>query len=118
MSRTREGYLMVDHRFSPGLTEDEARVAGYDPNWVREGKLLEAASLTCSHCKTSVMKNPLRQRERAYCPKCDHYICDFCAGQMRESGYSHTPFEKLVDKAFSDGANVMFSGTPATLILP
>lgn len=93
----REGYVMVDHRASPGLPEDIARASGYDPRLCREGKLFEAASLTCSHCKVSVIKNPLRQRARPYCPKCDHYICDFCEAQRFQPDYSHTPFDKLAD---------------------
>ena len=118
MSRTREGYLIVDHRASPGLTEEEARQAGYDPKLTKEGKVFEAASLTCSHCKTSIVKNPFRQRERAYCSKCDHYICDFCAAQMREPGYNHTPFEKIVDDTLGRDPKSMFCDTPFPLILP
>lgn len=92
------GYLMVDHRASPGLPEDVARNAGYDPKHCGEGKLFEAASLTCSHCKCAVVKNPLRQRERSTCPKCNfHYICDLCAAETREPDYTHSPFDKIVD---------------------
>ena len=51
--KQREGYLMVDHRASPGIPEDVARQIGMDPAQVKEGKLLEAATLTCSHCKNT-----------------------------------------------------------------
>lgn len=94
----RTGYLFVDHRASPGLPEDVARASGYDPLHCKEGKLFEADTLTCAHCRTGVVKNPLRTRERASCFKCGHhYICDICAAQMLHPDYDHTPFERLVD---------------------
>lgn len=98
LQKSREGYLMVDHRASPGLPADIARAAGYDPDAVGEGKLFEAATLTCAHCKVSVVKNPFRVRERANCPKCDHhYICDGCDYQTTLADYSHLPYDKFVD---------------------
>lgn len=94
----REGYLIIDHRASPGLPADIARMNGFDPHHTGEGKLFEAASLTCRHCKTVVIKNPLRMRERENCPKCsNHYICDFCAAEMRQPDYNHLPFEAKVE---------------------
>jgi hypothetical protein len=98
LSRKGEGYLMIDHRASPGLPEDIARKTGLDPKYCGEGKLYEAATLTCSHCKCAFLKNPLRTREREKCSKCGwHYVCDVCAAEMKMPGYSHLPFEKLVD---------------------
>ncbi len=92
------GYLMVDHRASPGLPEDVARKVGYDPKFCQEGKLFEAATLTCSHCKCAVVKNPLRTRDRYACMKCGgHYICDGCAYQATLPDYAHTPFDKVID---------------------
>jgi len=113
------GYLMVDHRFSPGLPEDVARASGYDPKHCGEGKLFEAASLTCAHCKCAVVKNPLRQREREVCPKCSHhYICDFCAADARKPDYDHMPFEKLRDVSLNFAAKGMTLGSPQKLLLP
>jgi hypothetical protein len=112
----KEGYLFIDHRFSPGLPEDLARSQGFDPSQIKEGKQLEAATLTCSHCKTVVVKNPYRASERSNCPKCSfHYICDFCSKAMREPDYDHTPFDKRVDQMFSDRPVL---GSPPKLILP
>jgi hypothetical protein len=100
----RQGFLMIDHRASPGIPEDVARSVGLDPKLVREGALLEADTLTCVHCKVVVMKNPLRVRERASCPKCSHkYICDFCAAAMRHPDYNHLPFEARVQKELGHG---------------
>lgn len=33
----------------------------------------------CPHCRCSVMLNPERRRERAYCKTCERTICDDCA---------------------------------------
>jgi len=96
----REGYLLVDHRASPGLPEDLARRMGVAAG----SKLGEVATLTCCHCKTAVIKNPFRQRERYDCPKCNFkYVCDFCAAKMREPDYVHTPYESLVDAVLKGG---------------
>ena len=94
----REGYLFVDHSASPGLPEDVARASGYDPLLCKEGKRFEAATLSCIHCKTVVVKSPLRQRERHKCMKCGgKYICDGCAFLASMPDYSHLPFEKYTD---------------------
>lgn len=96
--RSREGYLMIDHRASPGLPEDIARATGLDPKYCGEGKMFEAATLTCSHCKAVVVKNPLRVRERSKCSRCGyHYICDLCAAETLRPDYDHLPFERLVE---------------------
>lgn len=110
--RSQEGYLLVDHRASPGLTEAEARIAGFDPKQCGEGKLFEAASLTCEHCKVAVVKNPLRVRERAFCTKCHHYICDVCAFKASQPDYVHDPFEKRAD----DIMNAAVLGSPRKLL--
>jgi hypothetical protein len=96
--RSQEGYLMIDHRASPGLPEKVAIASGYDPKLCGEGKLFEAATLTCGHCKVSVVKNPLRTRARETCEKCSHhYICDICAFKMTLPDYSHLPYDKVID---------------------
>jgi len=106
------GYLKIDHRASPGLPEDIARLSGFDPSMAGEGKLLEASTLTCAHCKCAVVKNPLRTRERAYCPKCDHYICDLCAARAYEPDYAHMPFEKFSDLTQSGKEPLLNSPVP------
>jgi hypothetical protein len=100
------GELMVDHRASPGLPPDFYRKLGVDIPACGEGKLLEMATMTCSHCRNIVVLRPERTRERAYCRKCDHYICDVCAGIMMLPDYVHTPFEKVVDKVQDNPANL------------
>jgi hypothetical protein len=96
-----EGYLFVDHRASPGIPEDWARRAGLDAKLVGEGKMMEAATLTCAHCRTIVIMNPERIRERAQCWKCNAYVCDNCSLAMRQTGYEHRTFEELVEQWLS-----------------
>ena len=110
--KSQEGYLMIDHRASPGITEQEARLSGFDPSHCGEGKLFEVATLTCSHCKAAVVKNPLRIRERPFCVQCHHYICDICAFNASQPGYVHMPFEKRVDETIKAAA----LGSPMKLL--
>lgn len=75
--RSAEGYLLIDHTASPGVTQDEARALGVP--FVAAGQRGEFKTLTCKHCGTSVAANPQRTRQRGHCFKCDHYLCDICA---------------------------------------
>lgn len=112
-----KGYLTIDHRASPGLPEDLALKLGLDPKQVGEGKFYEADTLTCVHCKSVQVKNLFRTRERASCPKCNFkYVCDICAVTMRQPGYDHTPFEKLVDKVLEAEAKGQPLGSPGKLL--
>jgi hypothetical protein len=108
--KRHEGYIIVDHRASPGLPEDIARAAGFDPAQCKAGGVFESATLTCSHCGTAYVKNHFRTRERAYCSKCDHYICDFCDAGRQKADYVHLPINKQIDIVMSD--------TPPVLLKP
>jgi hypothetical protein len=116
----REGYLFIDHSASPGIPEDLAPQLGFVPDLVREGKKLEAATLTCVHCKTVVMKNPLRTRGRASCMKCGgKYICDGCSFEAWLPGYNHAPFEMKVDVAKNaEAKGIPIFGSPPALLQP
>lgn len=83
-----EGYLFVDHRASPGL-----------PNCKEfaEGTVYEAATLSCSHCRVSVVMNPERVRLRGHCPKCDEYLCDWCAAAYHANKICR-PFTQVVEE--------------------
>ncbi len=87
-----EGYLMVDHRASPGLTPEEAVRLGYSPGLVGEGQLFETKTNHCNHCGTVVIINPLRTRERSYCSYCDKYICDNCGISSKLPDYVHKTY--------------------------
>lgn len=110
------GYLFIDHSASPGLPEDIARAAGYDPALCKEGKRYEADTMACAHCTNVVLKNPFRTRERHYCPKCSGaYICDPCAYLMTLPDYVHVPRQKVYDDV-KDGK--IISGSPFSLLNP
>lgn len=110
------GYLYLDHRASPGLPEDIARASGYDPKLCKEGKLFEADTLTCSHCKVCVVKNPLRTRARPHCLKCNHYICDLCEFKATLPDYTHTPWDKAIDLGLDSLAKSFYCDTPIPLL--
>ena len=89
----KEGYLIINHQASPGLTRNQAISMGLDPLQVGEGKIMEAGTATCCHCNAVVILNPLRVRERGHCRKCDAYICDNPACHVECN-----PFNALLDK--------------------
>jgi hypothetical protein len=115
------GYLMVDHRASPGLPEDVARWAGYDPKRSGEGKVYEIDTLACSHCPARVVPNIMRTRPRALCMECDntqgHYICDPCDYLRTQPGYVHKPFVQAVDEMRNAAAKTVM-GSPTKLLMP
>lgn len=116
MAKNQMGEIVVDHRASPGLPEDIALAAGYDPKFCREGKMYEQATMACAHCPNVVLKNPFRTRDRHYCAKCSgRYICDPCAFKATLSDYVHAPNAKFYDD-LKDGK--ITNERPATLILP
>ena len=92
--KQREGYLLVDHKASPGLPPELARRMGVQPGSTRN----ELATLTCAHCKSVQIKNPFRTRDRGQCERCNYrYVCDLCFARMRAPDYDHAPFEKRRD---------------------
>lgn len=97
-----EGYLEIDHRDSPGLSEGLAHRVGMDGLPVGKGQVLKTATITCSHCQRVLILNPLRTRERAWCSKCDGYICDWCAAALHQTGVCRS-FEQITDE-FMDAA--------------
>jgi hypothetical protein len=112
-----EGEIFLDHRASPGLTEEQARKMGYEPSLVSEGKLFEAATIQCVHCQQIAILNPLRTRERASCMACGGaYICDMCDDIRREPDYVHMPFRKIVDLVATGKATVVTLGARPLLI--
>lgn len=92
------GYLVIDHRDSPGLTP--ADVAGL-PGAVAVpgGTVLERDVKQCAHCERAVVLHPARVRDRAVCPACYHYICDGCEQARVAAGGGCVPFKRVVDRA-------------------
>ena len=95
--RSQEGYILMDNRESPGVPDELLRTVGPEmPPGAGVG-MFEAPTITCSHCQQVLILNPLRTRDRAYCQKCDHYICDGCAAAMALSGVCKT-FKQIIDE--------------------
>ena len=92
--RSREGYLLIDHKASPGLPPDFMRNAGLVGPSVAGGAMWESPTMTCAHCGTVVVMNPQRTRARGYCAKCDDYVCDNpgCNSECK-------PFNQILDEA-------------------
>jgi len=95
--QSHQGEIMLDHRASPGIPAGKAEQMGLDPALVGEGRMSHMATLGCAHCNAVVVLQPLRTRERGHCFKCNRYVCDYCAADMRRPDYDHRPFEKVVD---------------------
>lgn len=87
---------MLDHRMTQGLDDATIRQMGL-PVGAGAG-LFETHTITCNHCKTVVVLNPLRNRERAYCRGCDHYICDPCGAARAAAGNVCNSFDSIVEK--------------------
>jgi len=93
------GYLVIDHRNSPGLTPaDVAHLPGVVA--VPGGTVFERDMQQCSHCQRGVVLNPGRVRDRAVCQKCFHYICDSCEAARVASGGACVPFKQVLDRVF------------------
>lgn len=101
-----EGYLMVDHRASPGLSPKQATALGYHPSQVREGQLFETKTNHCSHCGTVVIMNPQRTRERAFCQYCSKYICDNCGVNMKLPDYVHKTYTQINEEGLTFFSNL------------
>lgn len=93
--RNNEGYLLMDHRNSPGVSDERSLKAGL-PAGSGMG-FAELSTFTCSHCQVVVVLNPLRTRERGYCPKCDHYVCDRCNAVRVATGECKT-FKQIIEE--------------------
>lgn len=96
--RSHEGYLLIDNSNNEGVPDELLRTMPIAlPTGAGRGKF-EAAIVTCAHCQIGVVINPLRNRERAYCRKCDHYLCDTCGAAYGASGGECKLFRKKVDE--------------------
>lgn len=103
------GYLEIDHSNSPGLSPaDVAQVPGALA--VPGGSVLERDVQQCSHCQRMVVLHPGRVRDRAVCPKCDHFICDHCDAARVASGGQCVPFKQVLDRAAAIAEK--FAGQP------
>ena len=103
----REGYLLVDHTFSPGVTPDALQAAGVPGVAVGADRKMEFGTATCCHCNAVVILNPLRVRARNYCAKCDQYVCDNPACNLECRN-----FDRLLDYVQNENAKREERGLP------
>jgi hypothetical protein len=117
--RSKEGYLLIDHRASPGFTPEQARMLGIDadPRQLGPKQMFEAPTITCSHCLCSFVINPDRKRERGRCWKCFHYLCDQCAVVLKLTGECRSG-RRLVDEANSGRVTGGTQNNPSLLVPP
>lgn len=108
-----DGYLLVDHRGSPGVPDSMVTRVGLPPG-AGHG-VFEAATMHCKHCSAVVVKNPLRARPREFCRTCNSYVCDGCAASMAAADYVHRTFEDLAHLV--SGGHFTVSGNPSAPIL-
>ena len=108
--RSKEGYLMIDHRAARTSIPEEVLIKNGLPAGAGKG-LYETPTYTCSHCQYVVVMNPLRTRDREYCRGCDSYICDGC-GLLKKQGNPCKTYAQIGDEILNAAA----SGVP--LILP
>ena len=95
--RSLEGYLLIENRHAPGIDADWARKSGKDPIGAGMQGIMETSTITCSHCQKQMIVQPLRTRERPYCRKCDHYMCDECALVSKLNGGECLPMKAVFD---------------------
>ena len=115
-----EGYLMIDHRSSPGFGSHLRRLFGVREGSKEggEGTVLERATMTCKHCATVQVKNPWRIRSRHHCDKCGGaYICDGCAAAAIDPLYVHRSFQEIADLVRS-GRYTLSGSASAPILTP
>lgn len=106
--RSLEGYLLIDQRAGARMPASAPGTTEALPG-VPEGGILERSIYTCSHCQKGVIVNPLRTRDRGYCPKCDHYVCDSCETVRIQTGICKT-YKQVVNEAFEKAVKGQLNG--------
>lgn len=84
--RSDEAYILIDHRNSPGVSQEFIRDHKLDTPAVGAGQVFESAITVCHSCGGDVVLNPNRSREREWCMIHDAYLCDRCALRRKVTG--------------------------------
>lgn len=114
--KRHDGELDIDHRSSPGIDQELARLVGLEGVPMGEGTRNTVPTLGCIHCGGVVVLNPNRVRAREYCRTCDHYICDVCHVVRSEPDYKHRTINEIKE-AVSSGKFVLAPGPISRAIL-
>ena len=116
--KRHDGELTIDHRASPGLTAEEARLCGLPGVQMGEGTCTGLATVSCSHCGGVWIVNPYRTRERPYCRACDHYICDGCKTASLQADYVHRTIDDLTNLIASGRWRIIGGPASSPIIVP
>jgi hypothetical protein len=84
--RSKEAYVLIDHRNSPGVSQEFIKANNLDAPAVGSGQVFESAMIVCHSCGNDVILNPDRSRPREWCWEHDAYMCDHCALVKKLSG--------------------------------
>jgi hypothetical protein len=95
--RSNEAYVLIDHRNSPGISEEFVHANRLDAPAVGRGQVFESAIAVCHSCGGDIILNPNRTREREWCMEHDAYLCDACALRRKMTGECVPLRKKLVD---------------------
>ena len=99
--RSQEAYLLIDHRNSPGISQEFIHANHLDAPAVGAGQVFESAMAVCGHCGADVVLNPNRTRERGWCWSCDKYLCDGCTTLRTVSGVPCKPMAQQLDEIYT-----------------
>lgn len=105
--KRHEGELQIDNRATGGAVPGFGSATHY-----------AAPTITCWHCKTVFMVNPLRTRPREYCRKCDRYICDGCGAVAAQPDYVHRSFDQLAEMVTSGKYTIAGGSTSNPILVP
>jgi hypothetical protein len=94
-----EGYVLIDHRNSPGISQEFIVANNLDAPAVGAGQMFESAIAVCHACGGDIILNPNRTRAREWCMEHDAYLCDRCALTRKLTG-SCVPLKKRLFDLF------------------
>lgn len=97
--RSDEGYVLIDHRNSPGVSKEFIIANNLNAPAVGAGQVFESAVVVCHSCGSDIILNPNRSRAREWCMEHDAYMCDRCALMRRLTG-SCVPLWKKIEQIF------------------
>lgn len=97
--RADEGYVLIDHRNSPGISQEFVAANKLDAPAVGAGQVFESAISVCHCCGGDVILNPLRTRDREWCRQHDAYLCDNCS-LLRKVNGSCVPLRQKLNTLF------------------
>lgn len=110
--RSREGYLLLDHRDSPGVNPELERICGLPVGATKAGAFFESATRSCRHCQRQIVLNPDRSRERHRCRGCG-YMCDACAAIYAIDGVCRNierQFAEVLERAVHESMRTVHTG--------